>query len=206
MPYFRRINNEGGDVTPFKVVPWTGQGSGWMVGDGAIFSTFSYGTGSFIPIQGQYTQLLFKPQEKIYIDMMISPNLQVTGAKIMCAKVAFDAGTVDNKSSPTYWYNYPNMTWISPQDEFNTAGMVTKIVDGKRQTNCYALIAYRSDDSNKNGDSHSNATNGSNGSSSPVQILNTDLMMMTSIQSGIPVAIPIPYLGGTAHLQGLRNG
>jgi hypothetical protein len=194
MGYFRVKNVPSANNTtiPFKVVPWTGQGSGYMVSNGVCFSSFSYNTGSFIPISGLLRQLEFKNNEKIYIEFTILPNLQVSGAQIMCNEVG----------TPNDWPTYPNMFEIKPNDILDDKGRVKTIVNGKKQTKCYSLIAYRQDDEEKNG--ANSPTVPENASSVPIQILNTDIIMLASVVSGIPVIFPSPFYGGTTHLNALQ--
>ena len=205
MSYFRRKSSPQEDAKniPFEIVPWTGEGSGYMVQNGVCFSTFSYNTGSFIPIKGLNTKLAFGANEKIYIDFTILPNLQVSGAEIKCTKVGSEAPAGQNTNSPNVWTSYPEMFWINPKDELDQNGRVKRLIDGKRQVKCYSLIGYRSDDSNKNG--RTAAAPGGAGSFSPVQVLNTDIILLASIFSGIPVIFPSPYFGGTTHLNSLTS-
>jgi hypothetical protein len=203
MSYFRRMSSpqEEATDTPFEIVPWTGEQEGYMVSNGVCFSTFSYNTGSFVPIKGLNTRFDFNGNEKIYIDFTILPNLQVSGAEIKCTKVGAELGPVSNQNNPTRWNSYPDMFWINPKDEMDSSGRVKKLVDGKRQIKCYSLIGYRSDDTNKNGGT--NPPPPDTGSFSAVQILNTDIILLASIFSGVPVVFPSPYLGGTNHLNSL---
>lgn len=204
MSYFRRKSTpqEEAKNIPFEIVPWTGDGSGYMVSNGVCFSTFSYNTGSFIPIKGLNQQLAFAPNQKIYIDFTILPNLQVSGAEIKCTTVGAEAGNV-NQNNPNLWKSYPDMFWINPTDEFDSSGRVRKLVDGKRQIKCYSLIGYRSDDTNKNGGTKPPPTDGE--SFSPVQILSTDIILLASMMSGVPVIFPNPYLGGSNHLNSITS-
>jgi hypothetical protein len=179
---------------PFLVIPYTGYGSGYAVQPGVCFSTFSYDTGTFVPIQGFNTSLPFSTNKKIYIEFSISPNLQVTGAQIQCQNVGPDAG---------YWPGYPSAIEIQPPDIYNSDGTVKTIVDGKRQTKCYALIAYAKSDQYKN--NSQNVTLHTVNGGDPVQILNNDIIMMATMVSGVPVIVPFPYYGGTQHLKALQN-
>jgi hypothetical protein len=194
MAYFRQRGYYASVAnTPFKVTNWTGQGSGYMVSNGVCFSTFSYDTGSFIPIQGINTQLNFASNQKIYIEYTILSNLQVSGAKIVCSEV----GSKDN------WPTYPSMFEIKPNDTLDEKGKIKTIVNGKRQTKCYSLIAYRKDDSKKNSISapSSKTVNGSD----PVQILDTDIILLATTVSGVPVVFPSPFYGGTTHLNAIQS-
>jgi hypothetical protein len=209
--YFSRMGSALGDTVPFEIVPWTGQGSGYMVTDGVCFSTFSFDTGSFIPIENLNQRFDFKQNEKFYIDFSVSQNLQVTGAKIQCSFVGGDreVSSID-RSNPIVWENYPNMIYIQPEDEFDEEGRVVRITDGKRQLRCYVLIGYRSDDTSKNGAELSEEgrppslpEGGSEGV--PVQILQSNLILLASMYSGVPIIFPVPYLNGLEHLQSLQE-
>lgn len=204
MSYFRRKSSpEFARDTPFEVVPWTGDGDGYMVNNGACFSTFSYNTGSFVPIKGFNQRFDFNENEKIYLDFTILPNLQISGAEIKCTKVGQENQVAVSPNNPQVWSSYPDMFWVNPKDEFDNKGRIKKLVDGKRQIKCYALIAYRSDDTNKNGEN--NPPPAESNSFSTVQILDTDLILLASIFSGIPVIFPSPYLGGTNHLNSINS-
>jgi hypothetical protein len=194
MAYFRvkNVPSAAKFDTPFQVVPWTGQGSGYMVTNGACLSTFSFDTGTFVPIRGLNQKLNFLPNEKIYIEFTMLPNLQVSGAEIMCNAV----GTVND------WPTYPSMFQIKPEDILDSKGRVKTIVNGKRQVKCYALIAYRQDDTKKNG-GNKPAVKTVEGSA-PVQILNTDIIMLASIVSGVPVAFPSPFYGAASHINAIE--
>lgn len=203
--YFPRMGFKT-PLSPFEITLWTGEGSGYMVTDGVCFSTFNFDTGSFIPIKGLNTRFDFNKNEKFYIDFSISTNLQVTGAEIKCSKVGSDSEeSTENLSSPSIWKNYPNMIYVQPEDEFDDQGRVIRITEGKRQIKCYVLIGYRSDDTNKNGRTIQNNENNENNENNdtegvPVQILNSDLILLASMYSGVPIIFPVPYLNGTNHL------
>lgn len=199
--YFPRLPSNI-SKSPFQIVPWTGKGSGYMVSDGVCFSTFSYGTGSFIPIKNINQKFDFKQNEKFYIDLSLSLNLQVTGAEIKCSEVGPNSEFGD-KNNPNTWVSYPDMMYIQPPDEFDENGRVKVLADGKRQIKCYVLIGYRQDDPFKN-----NATIPLNENisenSSPVQILNNDIILLASMYSGVPVVFPVPYFNGLTHLESVK--
>jgi hypothetical protein len=209
MSYFTRISTPTKTANyPFSVVPWTGAGrSGYMVSNGTAFSSFSFDSGSFVPIQGLNSFIDFQPNTKIYLDVTVLPNLQISGAQIKCTKVGSDAGAIDNKINPSMWYNYPNMCYIQPGDITDSNGRVTHIVDGKRQYKSYLLIAYRSDDSNKNGNSVGAAQSSSSQSNnfSVVQVASNDIIYMASQVSGVPVIFPMPFFNGTNHVNAINN-
>jgi|LakMenE01Jun11ns_1017448.scaffolds.fasta_scaffold9953149_2 hypothetical protein len=203
--YFSRMGTPQEFNVPFEIVPWTGEGSGYMVSDGVCFSTFSFNTGSFIPIKGLNSRFDFAENEKFYIDFSITQNLQISGAQIKCSKVGEDReNSSTDRSNPSVWENYPNMIYIQPEDEFDQQGRVIRITDGKRQIKCYVLIGYRSDDTSKNGSKASESSN-ENKEASPVQILDSNLILLASMYSGVPIIFPVPYLNGLEHLQSIRE-
>jgi hypothetical protein len=203
--YFSRMGTPQEFNVPFEIVPWTGEGSGYMVSDGVCFSTFSFNTGSFITIKGLNSRFDFAENEKFYIDFSVTQNLQISGAEIKCSKVGEDReNSSTDRSNPLVWENYPNMIYIQPEDEFDPQGRVIRITDGKRQIKCYVLIGYRSDDTSKNGSKASESSN-ENKEASPVQILDSNLILLASMYSGVPIIFPVPYLNGLEHLQSIRE-
>jgi hypothetical protein len=189
----------------FTILPWTGEGSGYMVGDGVCFSTFNYGTGSFIPIKNLNTRFDFKKNEKFYIDLSLAANLQVTGATINCSTVGPES-PFEDKNNPKTWISYPDMMYIQPPDQYDENGRVKVIAEGKRQVKCYVLIGYRSDDNFKN---NTFTSEGSvelgGGEGTPVQILTTDIILLASMYSGVPVIFPVPYFNGLTHYYASRD-
>lgn len=172
-------------------------GDDFFVNTGICFSTFSYGTGAFIPIKNIETPFPFKEKEKFYIKFSISPNLQVTGAEIKCQKV----GTDCEDQNTCDWKDYPVMINIEPKDEFYTEehlrGRVKTIKDGKRQLSCFTLIGIRTDDKISQDSSSSSSSSSANTGIVPaLQILNTNIIMMASMFSGVPCVFPMPYFNG----------
>lgn len=165
----------------------------YYVENGICFSSFSFDTGSFVPIQGLGTgeNYILEDDKKIFIDISILPNLQVSGATVRCETVG---------SNGDFWKSYPNMVEIKPEDEVDENGRVTKLIDGKVQTNCYVLIGYRADDQTKNGPTPTETP-----SRTPVQILNTNIILLASVVSGVPVIFPAPYFNGQEHLQAIAK-
>jgi hypothetical protein len=205
--YFARMGTPSDVNLPFQILPWTGEGSGYMVSDGVCFSTFSFNTGSFIPIKKLNSRFDFKENEKFYIDFSITQNLQISGAEIKCSKVGGDReNSATDRSNPQVWENYPNMIYIQPEDEFDDQGRVIRITEGKRQIKCYVLIGYRSDDTSKNGQTVSNQNNNNNNKeASPVQILDSNLILLASMYSGVPIIFPVPYFNGLEHFQSITE-
>lgn len=185
--------------TPFQIKEWTGLGSGYMVTDGYCFSTFSYDTGSYIPIEKLNTRFDFKENEKFYIDFSITPNLQIEKAEIKCSKTGPQANAED-KSDPKEWGSYPSMFYIQPQDQLDENGRVKVLAEGKRQLKCYVLIGYRKDDATKNGPNSLPVQSNYLNSNEPVQILKENIILMASMYSGVPVVFPMPYLNAFDHV------
>jgi hypothetical protein len=165
----------------------------YFIENGVCFSSFSFDTGSFIPIQGLGSGNLcdFTEGKKFFIDIKVLPNLQVSSAEIKCEPVGSEGSS---------WVGYPNMIEIKPLDEVDDEGRVTKLIDGKTQTNCYVLIGYRADDSEKNGSTPTETV-----SNDPVQILDTNIILLASVVSGVPVIFPAPYFNGQEHINAINS-
>jgi hypothetical protein len=181
---------------PFKIKKIVGEDipdNSYYVESGVCFSSFSFDTGTFVPIKGlgSGSRYQLTDNKKLYIDIDILPNLQVSGAQIKCEKT----------NTPDIWTNYPNMIEIKPSDEVDKDGRVTKIIDNKKQTKCYVLIGYDRNDTLKNGGKEGEAQD----PSVPVQILNTDFILLASVVSGVPVVFPCPYFNGQGHVNSINN-
>jgi hypothetical protein len=163
----------------------------YYVEQGVCFTSFSFFTGSFVPIEGlgSGSYYSFTKDKKFFIDISVYPNLQVSGARIRCETVGPEGDA---------WKGYPNMIEIQPQDEVDEEGMVTKFINNKTQTNCYVLIGYRFDDAFKNG-----PTPVKKPRETPVQILDTNIILLASVVSGVPVVFPMPYFNGQAHVDAI---
>lgn len=178
--------------------------SGYMVSDGYCFSTFSYDSGSFIPIEKLNTVFPAKEDEKFYIDFTVTPNLQIEKAEIKCSKTGPQA-TLGDINNPVEWTSYPSMFYTQPQDEFDEEGRVKILAEGKRQIKCYVLIGYRKDDTTKNGDNSPPPSGSYEDNADFVQILNTDIILLASMFSGIPVVFPAPYLNASDHIRAIKS-
>ena len=202
--YFSRLNSKlSAQVqSPFAIVPATGGVSGYMVEEGHCFSTFSYGTGSMIPIQGLNKNFPFEKNQKFYIDFTILPNLQVEKAEIKCTTVGEAA---EDKNNPAKWASYPDMFYIQPSDEVDENGRVIALAEGKKQIKCYVLIGYRQDDEQKNGLNSPPVPETLETSSNPVQILFDDIILLASMVSGVPIVFPAPYFDATPHVKAVRG-
>jgi len=190
---------------PFQIKESVGGAvSGYVVSDGYCFSTFSYGTGSYIPIEKLNTPFPFKENEKFYIDFTITPNLQVEKAEIKCSKTGPEA-TIGDKSNPSEWVSYPNMFYVQPEDQFDANGKVILLAEGKRQIKCYVLIGYRQDDTTKNGSNSLPVSGSYVGNRQPVQILNDNIILLASMLSGIPAVFPVPYFNADKHVKAIKS-
>jgi hypothetical protein len=192
------------DLIPFKIQRSTEEDAGpdaFYVQNGICYSTYSFETGSFINIQGLNETFTWEQNNKLFIEIDIGLNLSVRKAVIKCEPVGTNA-------PENGWVNYPYFYKIEPQDEF-TEGRVTKIRDGKRQLKCYVLIGYLSNDSNKNGiqlEENEETTEDEDPSFIPVQILRENILLINSVVSGVPCAVPFPYFkGGLIHLNSIKN-
>lgn len=187
--YFSRVSSPQEEVTSsFAITP---SGSGYYISDGVCFTTFSYDTGTFLPIENLNKFFKFEEDYKFFIEIDVLPNLQPSGAKIQCTTVGKNGNA---------WKNYPQMFEVQPQDEFDSDGRVTKLIDNKFQTKCFVLIGYRNDDTNKSGPTPVKE----NASKNPVQILNTDFILLASVVSGIPMLFPSPFLNGVNHVKSIK--
>jgi hypothetical protein len=206
--------------TPFTIEDWDGvdgtddpvPGVDYMVNSGVCLSKYSFNTGSYIPIQKLTSQLSpYEKGAKIFIEFGILGNLQCSGATVKCEKVGKDA-------PKDGWTTYPDFFKIEPGFEFDDKGRVKKYRDGARQTKAYALVGYATEDTNKNGDEVQSSSSSSSSSSvvpggnpfqssssssssitAPtwIQILDTNLILVATIASGIPCAIPFPFYNNT---------
>lgn len=178
---------------PFKILQWTGVETGlWMVQAGTNFSTFNYGIPSYIPIGGLNSGFSWEPNEKVYLDMTILPNLQVSGCSVQIAKVGVDADGEPNESFPPGWIDYPSMLRIMPKDTVNDDGLITQVANGKRQTKCYLLLGYRSDDTDLGGSGNATPPAG-NGFFAPIQKAESNIIMMHGNISGVGITFPMPW-------------
>jgi len=188
--YFPRVSSPVQETSyAFEIKP---SGSGYYIGDGVCFSTFSFNTGSFVPIKNLNTFFKFEKDFKVFIEIDVLPNLQPSGAQIKWGKVG---------SNGSMWKNYPLMFEVQPQDEFDKDGRVIKLIDNKFQTKCFVLIGYRKDDQQKSGPSPIDEKIGT----APVQILDTDFVLLASVVSGIPMLFPSPFFNGTRHIKAIKG-
>jgi len=214
---FLEVPQSNPDIS-FKILEASGitDGIKVLIGPGVVFSKYSYETGSFVTIPNLGQNIPYKEKnEKLYLEFTILSNLQVSGALVKCEKIGEDA-------PPGGWTTYPDLFKIEPGFEFHPDGRLKTYRAGARQTKAYALIGYTLDDEFKNRSREQNEVASSSSSSLPssssssssssstptwVQILDSDLIMVTTVASGVPCTIPFPYLGngGRRHLTILKD-
>lgn len=196
----RKIGQKSTSDGIFNLVPYDGkepisnQEKGYAVNDGICYSTFSYDSGSYIPIKNMNTALSLGKNHVVYIEFGISPNMQVTGAQIKSSLV----GKELKDSNKPGWIDYPNYYKITPNDKV-VNGMVTYIAQGKRQENCYLMIGKCYDqlsDLEKNYKAISVSSLANKWTGYYVQYVDTNMIMMGSQVSGVPVLFPMPFWGG----------
>lgn len=219
------LNIKTSSVTaPFTVAPWTGDNSQnkfanpYYVTKGTILSTFSYDTGTFITIDGLDEKSYacnepfdFQANHKVYIEFTILPNLQISGntAQIFCERVGSPDPNSIKDLYPADWPSYPSLVHLEPKDTYDKNGKITILKNGKRQGKCYALLAYRSDDDEQNGQLYNQNNNSDNlgsqtdntgqASFAVIQSFNSDIIMMQTAINGTPCTVPMPYFNATNH-------
>jgi hypothetical protein len=205
-------------VQPFSVLKWTGDNTDnlknpFYVSDGVILSTFSYATGKMIPVIKRGKSYAcnevfdFEPNHKVYIEFTIYPNLQVSGASIFCERVGSPDPNNIRDLYPVDWPSYPDLVHTLPKDVYEN-GRIKILKNGKRQGKAYALLAYRSDDDEQDGQTYNQDGNSDNEGSQAnnsgsnfmvVQSCNSDIMMMNVAINGTPCVVPMPYFNASNH-------
>ena len=186
---------------PFSLLQYNGSKpissseGGYMVNDGICYSTFSYGSGSYVPIRNMNTAISLGKDYAVYIEFSLASNMQVTEAQVISSAVGVGKDTPIGK-----WSDYPDYYRIRPQDDIKDE-KVTKIIDGKRQEKAYLMIGrcydtLQSFDGNYDSMFVSSLANRWSGYF--VQYANSDIIMMGSQISGVPVVFPMPFWGGPA--------
>jgi hypothetical protein len=162
----------------------------YLVESGFCFKTFSYDTGTLVGISGLNSGFEWEKDAKVYLEFDVLPNLQVSGGKVCCTKVGKDSKDANSKEANVEeWPDFPNMFRIVPPDEVNSDGLITKRTDGKRQSKAYLLLATRGDDKiYTNG-----AAPSTNSEGSIYQKNSSNIIMMISQVSGVPVVFPMPW-------------
>jgi hypothetical protein len=169
----------------------------WMVEDGTCFRSFSYGGGfNHVDIEGIGEPFSWGEKQKVFIEFEVTNMLQPIKGVVKFSQVGSD----DN------WKDFPDMIEIEPKDETDDTGKITKRVEGKVQKKAFLLLATRSDDDlseynkKKTGeedkeDLEEKESDGDPSSFTPLQKCNTNVIMMISQMSGIPVVFPMPWFG-----------
>jgi len=221
MPYPKQTWNSNYVKPAFEITAGVGEDldNPYMVGNGVIFSTFSFNTKTSIPIYNIGTTFDLKPGYKFYIEIDVDSDLQPTYAQIKCTEVNTDSD----------WKYYPFNSLIEPEftdsDRENSSqfpwvgGRILKLPNSRRQTKLYILIGYRADDPNKNGnqsggsnenseddESNEGGEGGENtgNSSPPIQILKENIILLGGTVDYAPGLIPVPYFyGGLTHVDSI---
>lgn len=202
-------------LLPFSIQAWTGDKGSmtnpYYITQGVVMSTFSYDTGTFIPVKNIVSKPFeFSQDYKFYIEFTITPNLQVSGAEIKCGRVGSQDPNAVKDLYPPDWPSYPNLVHLEPKDVYDENGRIKILKNGKRQGKAYALLGYRNDDREPNGQAYgtNNAADQSNpmgeanagiGGFIPVQCFNSDIMMVNVAVNGTPCTVPMPYFNATNH-------
>lgn len=190
-PY--EINN-----SPFKI---SQSGEGFYVSSGRCYSTFSYSQESLVPISNLYKNFNI-PFNEIgdycaYIEFSLLPNLQVSGGSVKFTKV----GNNLNFESSEDWVDYPNMYKIRPFDIKNPDGTIKQIIDNKQQQKCYLLLGRFWENYPETEPYNIQTVTGRGENDEPKfyylsSYNESDIILMQSNVSGVPVIFPMPYLGG----------
>jgi hypothetical protein len=220
-------------LLPFTVMAWTGDTKSgpaarmknpYFVNQGVILSTFSYATGTFIKVEkidsksyGLNEPFDFEANHKVYLEFTISPNLQISGrtATIYCERVGSPDPNAVSDLYPMDWPSYPNLIHTEPKDVYDKDGKIKILKNGKRQGKAYALLAYRNDDDEQDGQTYnqdgnsdnlgSQATNTGAGGFVPVQSFNSDIILMHTAVNGVPCVVPMPYFNATNHYKAVTS-
>lgn len=190
---------------PFLLMPYSGPDApigtekNWMVNNGICYSTFSYDSGSYVPISNLNKPLVLEKNSVVYLDFTILGNLQVSEASLKASKVGKESPDASSGSSAT-WVDYPDFYRIRPFDQTEN-GKVVNLIDGKKQEKCYLMVGRCFEDVtaflNKNPNYDYITMFDSKGKPFYyIQYLQTDVIMMGSHVSGVPVVFPMPYFGG----------
>jgi len=196
-----------GQKTPtpgiFNLVPYNGakpistQENGYSVNDGICYSTFSYNSGSYIPIKKMNESFSVGKDYAVYIEFGIGGAIpQVTGASVTSSVVGRPT------TNPNNWPTYPDFYQIRPTDKtekIDGKTVVTKIADGKRQEKCYLLLGkcYDQVPSYEKSNKYTAVSSLANKWSGYfVQYVNTNIILMGSQVSGVPVVFPMPFWNG----------
>lgn len=134
------------------------------------------------------------PDSIIYLDIKISPNLNIKSAELLSGPI--DVGGTPTGEDPP-WEGFPELIGFKPPLEFDEKGQLKNIFVSRYQERAYVPVAYITSDPAVNGKSVSFITEKETITQTLVQILNTNIIIQTFNYDGIPVAYPIPFFGGT---------
>jgi len=186
----------------FAIVPYTGTSPisnnepGYMVNDGIFYSTFSYAHDSYIPLKNLKKAFSLGKDYVVYAEIGVSPNLQITGAQVVSSKV----GAVAQEGQ---WKDFPDYYRIRPQDKtevINKQTVVKEIKDGKFQEKAYVMLGQCVDEIPPYSKSYkvkSVSSLANKWSGYFIQYVETNIIMMQSMISGVPVLFPMPFFGGS---------
>jgi hypothetical protein len=220
-------------LLPFTVMAWTGDPKAgaaarmknpYFVSMGIVLSTFSYATGTFIQVKktaaksyGLNEPFDFQANHKVYLEFTVLPNLQISGntASIYCERVGSPDPNAVKELYPMNWPSYPDLIHTEPKDIYDQQGKIKILKNGKRQGKAYALLAYRSDDDEQDGQTYNQEGNSDNlgsqtgntgvGSFVPIQSCNSDIILMHTAVNGVPCAVPMPYFNATNHYRAVTS-
>jgi hypothetical protein len=167
-----------------------------MVNDGIFYSTFSYAHDSYIPLKNLKKAFSLGKDYVVYAEIGVSPNLQITGAQVVSSKV----GAVAQEGQ---WKDFPDYYRIRPQDKtevINKQTVVKEIKDGKFQEKAYVMLGQCVDEIPPYSKSYkikSVSSLANKWSGYFIQYVETNIIMMQSMISGVPVLFPMPFFGGS---------
>ena len=133
------------------------------------------------------------PNSIIYLQLDISPNLNIKYAEVLSGPIR--AGEFTGDDEPP-WEGFPEMIGYTPPLEFDENGQLKNSFVSRYQKYAYVPIAYVTSDPSAIGTSIT-IPGTPPITQTLVQILNTNLIIQTFNYDGIPVAYPIPFFGGT---------
>jgi len=176
---------------PFQMVAFTGDPlsegkSSFMIKSGYCFSTFNYGKDTMVPIEGFLEPFELENNDAVYVDFTVLSNLQISGGVLKYGKVGEEALDGD-------WKDYPASYKVNPKDIYGEDGRVTTLVDGKRQENHYLLLGYCTNDESEKGVPMVGGGSGEGGSFKYVTSNKSNVIMMSSQASGVPIVFTMPY-------------
>jgi hypothetical protein len=204
----------GSKLAPFTIQKWTGNAgkmlNPYYVSQGVVLPTFSYDVNRFIGVQNLNTPFEFSQNFKFYIEFKVLSNLQIASGVIKCERVGSQDPQSVKDLYPDKWPSYPDLYHIEPKDTYEN-GKITILSKNKKQGMAYALIGYRSDDQEPNGQAYgdANAQSSNNTTTNPpntgaggfsvIQCFNSDIIMVNVAINGTPCVVPMPYFNAVNH-------